>query len=93
LSSPSRTTAEEESTDSTEAMPGGSLPGPCAARAWGPRACRDTALVLIGRESPLSAQARTVASEESHASWYVLSPAGKQRDARTPDDVGTLFTN
>jgi hypothetical protein len=42
-------------------------------------------------ESPLSAQAKTVTSEESHASCYAVSPAGKQRDVITPGDIGTLF--
>jgi hypothetical protein len=60
-------------------MPGGSEAG----RDLGLCGCsiRVPALALTGGESPLSAQAKTVASEESHASWYVLSPAGKQRDA------------
>jgi hypothetical protein len=45
-------------------MPGGSLIGG----------------VVITGGSPLSAQAKTVASEESHASWYAVPPYGKQPD-------------
>jgi len=60
LSLLSRTTAEEESTDRTDAMPGGSLAGCWAARSRAPRACRGLApapgaLPLIATRPPESA--------------------------------------
>jgi hypothetical protein len=57
LSLLSTTTAEEESTERTDAMPGGSLAGCLAARSREPRAWRavppePAALVLIATQSP-----------------------------------------
>ena len=77
----STTTAEEESTDSTDAMPGGSRVGCWVVRAREVRADRLAAgvpldLVLIATRTPLSLQAMALTSEDSHTSWYAVGAAG-----------------
>ena len=103
----SRTTADEESTDRTDAMPGGSRAGCWAARNLALRAGRvlapgPGALALIATRPPLpalsetapasSAQASTMTSEDSHTSWYAVGRRGRQRDRDHPVDIRRLFT-
>ena len=98
LSLLSRTTAEEESTERTDAMPGGSLAGCWAARSRVPRACRvlapaPGALALIATQPPLSPQAMAMTSEDSHASWYAVGRRGQQRERGHLGDIRGLFTS
>src|SRR5207247_10882403 len=98
LSLLSRTTAEEESTERTDAMPGGSLAGCWAARSRVPRACRvlapaPGALALIATRPPVSsAQAKAMTSEDSHASWYAVGVRRQQREGGHLGDIRGLFT-
>src|ERR1700761_1236132 len=87
----STTTAEEGSTDSTDAMPGGSRVGGWVARDLGVRDVRvlaavPLALVLIATRTPISLQApfpqaKALTSEDSHTLWYALAGQPAHRDA------------
>src|SRR5580658_2042016 len=91
----STTTAEEESTDRTAAMPGGSLVGLGwrAVRSLGLRAGRTVPVlvVLSAMRSPLFALSKDVNWEDSQAQWYVVALSGQQRVWHSPGDIRRLF--